>query len=290
MDTIGTLVTSVTFWTAVASVASLTALLVSLWPHIVGVVRQPKIAITPPRDFNLHHYIGFPQLDLFLDIRNTGDRDVTVGKITGCMIYLDDGGQPEKRKTWTLPDLTYFWTETALAPGQNYPQLQLGRIRIGRGEHWQGVVRFYRRLTEEQQEAAEQLRVSVGRDLRSKVEYRNKTDRNDTSEIEADEELVKRALDFFQKNFDLVRGRYRLCILAITDDGDELSCVAMDFVLYESSIVALREVTTQYKWGGGLVFPILTATQQSVSPRLLPASDEESARQKCRNFCRQAAT
>jgi len=95
--------------------------------------------------------------------------------------------------------------------------------------------------------------------------------------VEAEQNLVREAKEFFDKRFRLVKGNYRLVVAALSEKNGVLALRGFDFTLFDNHIKTLRSATDDYKIGAGVYFPADQSKQVAI--RLRPIS-EADARQE----------
>lgn len=237
------------------------AVILSQLPPIRDLLRGTEISISITDQLNLWHFLGNIQVYSLIDIDNKGSRRVSITKIE-CLL------QDDYEKVWTLPAQVYISREPPSQPGGGRPEYLLGWISLKPQESWSETVRFYQHWTETEEEETSEIISIIREDITSQMP-------SDTL-LEAQPSNVSKAKHFFDKKFDLHKGNYKLIVIAYSDEK-LLSLSGFMFTLYESQIEALKYQTEEYKFGGGVYYPI-TGQQSYAWVRLKPILDKNEVK------------
>jgi hypothetical protein len=255
-----------TFWTAVIA---LLALVLSQLPPVHVLLKRRELLVILQEHLFLYHYLGNTQLLAFLELHNTGGRDITIAKID-CAITDGDGHH------WSLPAQTYLSRQPSPAAGQPAPELFIGRISLKPGGHWAETVHFFKVWSVQDEEDVSKLTARMKADINAKLAERKPEESKKPAE--ADDRLVKEATDLFEKKFNMAKGNYRLIIAALSESKEALAVRGFDFTLFDHHIRALRSATEDYKFGAGVYYQNLDPSRQAVL-RLRPVPDAEARKQ-----------
>jgi|SRR5450759_4086324 hypothetical protein len=110
-----------TFWTAVVAVL---ALVLSQFPPVRVLLRQTRLSMQPYDRLNVTHWLGNPNVNLHVQLVNTGGRPVRVRSLV-LELSPDDGAQ------FSLPAQTYSRADgTRLAPASTSRTLNKRRSTL----------------------------------------------------------------------------------------------------------------------------------------------------------------
>ncbi|NOH04497.1 MAG: hypothetical protein HND47_22285 [Chloroflexi bacterium] len=220
-----------------------TALVLSQFPPIREMLKHAHIKINVPELFQLFHSLGNTNIILFLDILNDGGKTVTINRFLCCVV--DENGN-----SWVLPAQSYIAKQPIGQTGDSFPEFPVGQIVLKPGDRWYERTHFYQMWTETNEEKSSKIILDIRNDITSKLPSEN------GSWIEAEPGLVKNAIDFFEQNFNLHKGNYSLLLVALSEDNQPISVRGYQFTLYENHVKTLRSYVEEYKYGGGIYFPI----------------------------------
>lgn len=238
------------------------ALILSQLPPIRELLRGTEVAISIPEQIAISHFLGNVQLLFLIHIENIGARRVSIAKVE-CLLSDAQG------KVSLYPAQTYISRQPSGQSGGPSAEYLINRIPLKPLDSWSEMVRCYRLWTEEEEEKVSHVIQDIASNIQSKLP-------SDTV-VEADEYLVAQAVAFFQKNFDLHKGNYKLFVAALSESDALLVTRAFEFTLFESHIHTLRSHAEQYKYGGGINYAV-TGQMTNAWVRVRPLSDGKQAR------------
>jgi hypothetical protein len=251
------------FWSTVIAVA---ALILSQLPPVRELLKSRQLRIIVPENLFLYHYMGNLQLQAFLAVHNTGGRTVTVQRIE-CVVVGED-------RHWRLPAQTYLQRQTQTVPGQAPTELIIGWLVLKPGEHWAETIHFFKVWSVQDEEEATAISARIRKDISDKIAERKPNDAMKL--VEADDNLVTEAKDFFGKRFALTKGNYKLFIAAISEKNEAISVRGFDFTLFDHQIRALRNAVDDYKTGAGIFFLNTDPSKAGANIRLRPITDTQA--------------
>lgn len=257
------------FWSTVIAVV---ALILSQLPPVTDLLKPRELRIVVPDILNFSHYMGNLHLIGFSALHNVGGRNITVQKIE-CVMTDEEGRQ------WRLPAQTYLPNQANSGSGQPAPELFIGWISLKPGEHWAETVRFFKVWSVQDEEDATAISGRIRNDITAKLSQRKLGDPNKL--VEADENLVKEAKDFFEKRFTLAKGTYRLLVAAISEGNEVVRVRGFDFTLFDHQVRALRSAVDDYKTGAGIYFGNMDPSKTAYI-RLRPIPDTEAQKDYAR--------
>jgi hypothetical protein len=225
-------------WQFLSAICAVLALVLSQFPpvmtwfkpsRLLDVETLSRVAIT--------HKIGNPNLGLYLSVRNAGKSEVRIRSITLALRRddVDVGGFPAHSyyETMTSKENTLFVAFT-VKPGDTWA-------------HTINFLRIFDRTTEKWYRQSEsKLRADIQEKIAARDESQPKID------IEAEPELVRPFLTYFDKNFAWLPGEYFVNLTIATDYSSTAVTKKFRFTLYESDSDDLRGLAEDYKYGAGI--------------------------------------
>jgi hypothetical protein len=220
------------------------ALVLSQFPPLRELFRRARIKINSAELFQLFHNLGNTHLIMFLDIHNVGGQAITIDRLLCCI-------SDENNNVWALPAQSYISRQVFDQNSGFSPEFPVGRIVLKPGDAWYERTRFYQLWNETDEEKSNEIILDIRNDITSKV-----SPETNGSWIEADSGFVQKATQFFEQNFKLHKGNYKIVIVALSEDDSPISLRGYEFTLYENHIRTLKSYTEEYKYGGGIYLPI----------------------------------
>lgn len=253
--------------TDIASVAiAFTALAVSVAPHVANLMKGSRIRFNVPEVIAFNHYLGNINLNIFIDIRNVGGKAVNISKIECHIRNLDAEGDPGIR----IPARTYYSRQPP-APGQMSAEFFIGTLTVKTGDHWSETVRFFNLWKRPDEEKVNEIVSNVRGDIFKKSRLGAQLGQN--GPWEAEEGLVKAAIELFDKNFGyLCEGNYRITI-SVHSESEVLQAKSYDFTLFKNNIQSVRQAALEdYSLGAGIYYPT-TNPNATIWTRIRPVGD-----------------
>ena len=223
-------------WAFWAVIVSLVAIILSQIPPIHLLLKKAAIDIELYSKISITHKVGNPNLQLHLQISNTGGSKIRVKEINASI-------SRDNNHITNLPVQNYlrdpndtspmFFTSFSLLPNQEW-------------SHIINLLNFYNRENENHYRAIEEAMVNDFNTKRALVQ-------EDTNElIELSPDVVHPAHDFFERNFIWLPGEYKLTLNVLTDNDSANISKDFRFTIFESHSSRQRTITDQYKYGGGI--------------------------------------
>jgi hypothetical protein len=247
-------------WTPIIAII---ALILSQIPPLKEVIKGAKIQIIAPERIGLGHFLGNANVGLYIDIRNTGGRSVNIVKLEFTMVDSD-------RKISILPAQTYY-LGAYQGNNQNPQQVLIGWVHLKPGDNWREAILAYRPWTESEEEHVSDIINRFRDDLTLKLAKNQASGVEEL--VEADKSIMEVAKNFFESQFNIHKGQYRLYITVHSEENKVLAVKGFEFVLYESSIKSLTSMFGEYRYGSGILY---ASRAQPLSVRLRPVSDKLS--------------
>jgi len=240
-----------TFWTAVVAVL---AVVLSQLPPLRILFRRAALALQPYDRLNVTHYVGNPNVNLHVQLTNTGGRDVRMVSLT-LKITRDDGA------TITLPAQTFTW------PDDTNAAMIFTPLALEPGDEWAGFVSFFVPFSatdeREWKRIAKDLRADIDTKLRA---HRLVAGENPKEPVEADPARVAPLTAFFRAKRFWQPGEYAVQLTATCDPTRATITRRFRFTIFESDVQDLDEREARYKYGAGVYFT--DAEQVEVNPRI----------------------
>lgn len=240
-----------TLWIAIASVTSIVSLILSQFPPIKDLLRGTNIIVYSGDKCSISHYFGNIDIEMPINIVNNGGSKVTISKIK-CIINYPDG---------SIIDLISQDIITASNNIHFYPSISnkqpIKIITLFPGEKWNETTCFYKKYSEQEEEELDEMYMKMAENIKSKI----MTPRfimglvTPPTQIEIDEPIVKEAQSMFKKNFNLMKGTYKLFIIPISDLNKFISITGYEFTIFESHIKNLVKISQTYKYGESILRP-----------------------------------
>lgn len=225
-------------WSAVIAAI---ALVLSQLPPITTLIARPRIRLFLPERLWLSHWLGTPFVVALITVENLSARKQAVARMDGWLVERSaDTGRIMSAQTHIL--------QTGVALGQAPSEPLFVGVRLKPEEIWSGTIRFAPTLSDESEERISEIIAELGRDLSDK----NPSLPAGFRPRPADGAVVLKAINFFDRHFDLRPGTYQFIIAAFASTGAVLDIQGMEFKLFERTIALLRETTDQYQYGVGV--------------------------------------
>jgi hypothetical protein len=222
-----------TFWTAAVAVL---ALALSQVPPLTVLFRRAAITLQPYDRLNVTHYIGNANVNLHVQLINTGGRAVRVSSLA-LHLTRDDG------RALTLP-----------AQGFTRPEGPAGTViftplTLELGKEWATFVNFFIPFST----ADERDSKRIIKDLRTDIETKLRALPSDAKTlVEAEPARVGSVLAFFREHKFWQPGEYSARLSATCEPSRASAERRFRFTLFESDVQELDERTARYKNGFGV--------------------------------------
>jgi hypothetical protein len=218
------------------------ALIVAASPLIRALVRPAKLEVNVQQYCTLQHYCGHPQLFAFVDIQNTGARTTTIRSID-FKLELDG-------KSWDLAAKTYvaqdFVARLGALLGERREML-VGSVTLSPNEHWREFVDAYDYPSHSEEKVLSELVSTMDEQI---AEKRNQLpDPSSKDLVEVAPALTARANEYFDREFGLRAGNYKVTALVSFDEGRKMAKRQYSFTLWDRSAKELQDVAQDYKYG-----------------------------------------
>ena len=238
-----------TFWTAVVAVL---ALVLSQLPPVRVLLRQTRLSMQPYDRLNVTHWLGNPNVNLHVQLLNTGGRPVRVRSLV-LELSPDDGAE------FSLPAQTYSRADGT--PGS----FLFTTFSLEPDKEWASFVGFFAPFSMNDERTSKQLTKELKADINAKVASLPQEARGKQL-VEGDAEFVKKLQEFYRSKRRWRPGEYT-AVLKLQCEPEQASQVRkFRFTLFEADIQELDERASRYKIGAGVYFT--DAEQTEVYPRI----------------------
>jgi len=228
-------------WTFWQWIVSLTALVFSLAPYVIKLIKGPHILLHVMNKISIQHTLGNPNIKLFLNIQNNGGRPVRIREIT-LEICKDE-------KTFTIPAQSYY------PDVSDNKMAVLAPFRLLPENDWSHTVYFYPDFSRDEDIAFRTLAGNIRTNILEKIPPNTSTPPNgDHTFVAADAVILQPAIDFFTQHFMWNTGEYTGTVTIITEPSKAKTSYKFRFNLYETESNELRGYAKDYKYGLGVCY------------------------------------
>jgi hypothetical protein len=251
-------------WSAVIATV---AIVLSQLPPIRQLLAGKKMQLTLRNQLGLSHFLGNLTAQAFIDMENTGGSSLTIRAIE-CLIL----GDHQIRR---VPVQSYYPRQQQSSPG--FQEIPFFPISLKPGEHWAEMARCYQEWSEAQEREISNIIGSMQKDISEKLKHREYAvpPKLEFGPVEVDENLVKRSIIFFEKNFWVDIGNYYFIVASKLDDESAIGIKGFSFTIFESHVNTLRSHIEDYRIGAGVCFPI-SDQNKNIWVRLKPINDSQA--------------
>lgn len=223
-------------WSFWAVVIAAVAVLLSQLPPIHILFKKTKIDFETYSKISITHKVGNPNLQLHFIINNVGGKKVRIKDINASIER--DGNQ-----IITLPSQNYLQSQN----DQN--TVLFTPFYLKPNDEWSHIVNFLNFFNREDEKEYRNIEKQMLANYREK---KSQATEETPLPIELDSEVVKPSYDFFEKHFLWNPGEYLMKVNIITDQDNANISKSYRFTIFESQEEQLKEITEQFKFGGGL--------------------------------------
>ena len=227
-------------WTFWSFVVAAIALATSLAGPVRRFFKATRLVLEVHPRIALDHTFGNPQANLYVDLRNTGGRDIRVNAMR-ITIKRDNSEARE------IGGQVYFETTNSKDP------LLLVPFNIKASDNWSYPVKFF---AQPDRQLDQKIRLNTSKLRSDIIEQRVVLGQElaDKTLMVASEELVKPFIDLFNKQFFWTAGEYFITIAIMASPATGSLTKSFRFVIYESEADDLKVEIGEYKFGGGIYF------------------------------------
>lgn len=229
-------------WTFWQWVVSLSALILSLTPYVVRVIKGPRISLHMMNRISVQHTLGNPNITLFLIIQNTGGLAVRIRSIT---LELRKG-----EKVLTIPAKSYY-------PDASDSKLAvLAPFRLLPDHDWSHGVYFYPDFSREEDIEFRKITGNLKTNIQAKIPLLPPVLPPNTAPAlyEADPQFLQSAMNFFNSHFMWNTGEYTGTVTIHTEPTKAITSRRFRFTLFETESTELKNYSADYKYGLGVYF------------------------------------
>ncbi len=224
-------------WSAVIAAS---ALLLSQFPPISQWSEMANIDIKFNNKLGLNNAVGIIGYTLLLDIKNEGNRAITISKID-----LEITPEGSGTKTYNAE----FYNK--LLPSSPQPiSYPITSITLQPDESQIEQISFNPVFKPSDDEKLNELRLRIAQEIWENTNP--KANRLATASFDA----VSPAKDFFDEKFDLEKGRYRANVYVYLEDEKTDYKKSFEFIVYDYQIETIKSQVKDYKYGAGIYYPV----------------------------------
>lgn len=229
---------------------ALAALFVSVAPFVLRWFRPGRLEMDLYDTLAISHKIGYPILQLHIRLQNIGAREVKVSRIAVTV----------KRDGQVLQTMSARNTVQPTGPA-----LLFTPFKLQSREEWVQVPNFFLPFTREDDRLYRTAEYALRSNIIGKIQASNDAQRR---AVEADPGLVTPFTTMFDAHFNWLPGQYDIEVTTDTTPAAAALRQSYRFILFESDMQALRDLTQDYKLGAGVYFNN-TERKEWVNPQLL---------------------
>lgn len=223
-------------------IISVTALILSQMPPIKSWVASEKVSAEVGSRIGIANTIGIPGFQVFVDIKNVGNRAINISGLTLEVTYPNG----------TVKRLSAQSYSKILSGQQSAIDFPITSIGLNTGAVWSELVLFYSDFTPSEEEEIQKIRLRISQDIFSKLQARGGSI---GPVIAANGPIVAESMQFFNKKFDLEKGKYNIVVKCAVN-GNESILKHSTFTLYDYHIMMLKSQQEDYKFGAGIYYPV----------------------------------
>jgi len=239
-----------TFWAAVVAVL---ALVLSQLPPVRVLLRRTRLSMQPYDRLNVTHWLGNPNVNLHIQLLNTGGRTVRVRSLT-LELSTDEGVK------LSLPAQTFSRADGT--PG-TFLFVPFG---LEPDKEWANFVGFFAPFNMTDERTSKQLIKELKSDIGVKLRDLSQEARDQKELVEGQAACVAKLQEFFRNHNKWGPGEYTatLKVQCTPDRGSQVR--KFRFTLFEADVQELEERACRYKYGAGVYFA--EPDQTEVYPRI----------------------
>ncbi|EXC25539.1 hypothetical protein [Acinetobacter sp. 809848] len=216
------------FW---SFLVALVALIISLFPHIRIWLKGNKLDLEIHNKITLHHWVGFPSINIYLGVTNKGRARVKIKSMN--VKIVKDGRDIEN-----LSCNGYFESTTSQSANLFFP------FELSSDESWDHVCWFAINLDRNKEQKARSAFTAVDMNISEKIRVNGANNQL----VEANSELVDTLKEIHSQNFIWDSGEYYLELRFETIPSIILE-KRVRFTLFESDVKELNDYFNDYKFG-----------------------------------------
>ena len=228
------------FWSAVIAWA---ALILSQLPPVRVLFTRRSLSLEANENLGVSHMVGYPTAQVYISLRNTGNRPVRVAAMSVEFRRVDE-------TPFSLGARQFF-----VNIGDPRPVLFVP-VTIEPGHEWGHVAAFEVRLDQQENRRIRSLRNTLREDISAKVDAQRRANPNDNRLCEGEPANVQALLDVYAQKFRWVAGDYAMVVRVESDSAKPVES-RFRFTVYESDERELRGFAERYKYGEGPAFDSL---------------------------------
>lgn len=231
------------FWSMLVAVL---ALILSQLPPVRQLIRGKKLRLAVSELVGVTHSFGNTNMNLWVDLENTGGRTITIKRIK-CFLKLLNG------PTQVLTAMTYYLTESFSQDKE--VQLPLSEIALKPGDRWSGFlhlwdVNTWTRATEAKFKAVKR---AFQEDLDKKLAALANVPIDKRPLVEIEPPLQREAEEIVKNVRRLDQGEYRFWVSAYEQEsGSPIQVAGYEFTLFEADVSQIFENLSDFRYGFGV--------------------------------------
>lgn len=223
-------------WSFWAVAVALTAIVLSQLPPISQLIKKAKLDLEVYSKISITHKVGNPNLQLHLIITNIGGRNVRVKDIVVSL-------KRDEKDLATLPAQNY------LQKTNDTSNLLFTTFSLTPNKEWAHITNFLNFFDRVEGKKYQDIEGEMLTDYRNKA---RELEEEKGHMLEHPKELIDKAFDFFNLKFIWESGEYLMKIDVFTTNSVANISKKFRFTIFETHTEQQKEITEQYKYGGGI--------------------------------------
>jgi hypothetical protein len=239
---------SSSFWSISIAVI---ALILTQLPPIIQWSPKIDLAIQHDNSIGVNNAIGIIGHNLTIELSNAGNRTLNIERIE-LEVSAPNG---------TKRILSAESFSPSSANGGQVINLPVNSIKLKPQESATGFVFFNQIISPNVEEKYNEIRLSISQSIFDRQQEIEWGALNPRASIEASDELVDLAIEFFDEHYDLEKGLHKVALLVHTQEREEPFTVLLEYTTYGFHIETVRSQTVDYKYGAGIFKPSANSKQ-----------------------------
>lgn len=236
-------------WSAVLSAI---AIVLSQSPPVKDWFPNDSLIIKYGDRIGINNAIGLTGYHVTMELENNGNTTLPIESVK--LTVVDPNA------------ITKIYTaETLSTPSSSGAVLNLpvASLALEPGQRWSGSVFFNKNISPNEEESFNSIRLLISQNIQEKIQSQTWDEYNPNSNMPADEDVFKQAVDFFNSKFDLEKGLHRASVEVKIRNKDSV-IEPFEFTLFEYHFEMIKAQVSDYKYGFGIYLPHLPNKQFGV--------------------------
>lgn len=222
------------------------ALVLSQFPPIRSWIPHTNLQIQCAEKLGIINELGFIGYGLFLELDNDGNTLIEVEEIS--LKIKSPSNQINVYKAKSL---------ATISGSSISPYFPVTALEVKENERWLGAVNFRKKISSTEDEIFYKMKLKVSKDISDKWQNKSWEDENPNSNVEISAESAYEVNNFFKSNFDLRKGQYEGTLEIKVKGKSKPFTYNFRYDIFEYHFEIFKAQLSDYKYGYGIIFPIL---------------------------------